>query len=231
MTHPYHLAVLLEVGIVAAILALRHSRRRLPWFVAIATCSAGLGVTYSRAAAIGVAAAVVALLLPRRARRDDPRRVYLVAACVMLAGVAATGLTMGNGWYARASTSTSLSSADSGRLDRAREAVDLIGDHPIIGRRARAILHRARRARSRRAVAAAQHRVARRGRGGSARGRRRRVSSLLLARRYLWASRETAAAFVLLLPYFAFDAYPYIFPVGLFLTALWFGLLEREARR
>ena len=232
LTHPYHLAVLLEIGIVAALLALRHSRRRLPWFVAIATCGAGLGVTYSRAAAIGVAAAIIALLLPRRDRRGDPpRRVYLVAVCALLAGAAATGLTMGNGWYSRASSSTALSSADSGRLDRAREAVDLIRDHPVTG------------------VGPGQYAIALAALGhdaplpshnivlhaaaeaGVLAGAVVALIALLLARRYLWASREAAAAFVLLLPYFAFDAFPYIFPVGLFLSALWFGLLEREARR
>jgi O-antigen ligase len=231
LTHPYHLAVLLEVGIAAVMLALRHSHRRLPWFVAIATCSAGLGVTYSRAAAIGVAATIVVLLLPRRARRDDPpNRVYLLAACALFAGIAATGLTMGNGWYARASTSTSLSSADSGRLDRAREAVDLIRDHPITG------------------VGPGQYSIALAALGhdaplpphnivlhvaaeaGLLAGAAVALIALLLARRYLWASREAAAAFVLLLPYFAFDAYPYVFPVGLFLSALWFGLLERARR-
>jgi hypothetical protein len=232
LTHPYHLAVLLEVGIIAALLALRHCQRRLPWLLALAACSAGLGVTYSRAAAIGVAAAVVALLWPRRTRHHDPTtRVYLVAACVMLAGVAATGLTMGNGWYGRASTSTSLQSADSGRLDRAREAVDLIGDHPIVGvgpgRYAIAlaangdkaplpphniVLHAAAEAGALAGVAVA-------------------LIGLLLARRYLQASREVSAAFLLLVPYFVFDAYPYVFPVGLFLTAVWFGLLERARPR
>ena len=232
LTHPYHLAVLLEVGIVAAILALRHSQRRLPWLLGLGACSAGLGVTYSRAAAIGVAAAVVALLWPRRARRDDPtRRVYIVAACVMLAGVAATGLTMGNGWYGRASTSTNLQSADSGRLDRAREGLDLVGDHPIVG------------------VGPGRYTIALAANGdatplpphnivlhvaaeaGALAGAAVAAIGLLLARRYLRASREVAAAFLLLLPYFVFDAYPYVFPVGLFLTALWFGLLERARHR
>jgi hypothetical protein len=232
LTHPYHLAVLLEVGIVAAILALRHSQRRLPWMLAIAACSAGLGVTYSRAAAIGVAAAVVALVWPRRARRDDATaRVYIVAACVMLAGVAATGLTMGNGWYGRASTSTDLQSADSGRLDRAREGLDLIADHPIVG------------------VGPGRYTIALAANGDAAplpphnvvlhaaaeagvlAGAAVAAMGLLLARRYLGASREVAAAFLLVVPYFAFDAYPYVFPVGLFLTAVWFGLLERARRR
>jgi hypothetical protein len=54
---------------------------------------------------------------------------------------------------------------------------------------------------------------------------------ILLARRYLTSSRESAAAFVLLVPYFAFDAYPYVFPVGLFSTAVWLGLLERARER
>jgi hypothetical protein len=57
------------------------------------------------------------------------------------------------------------------------------------------------------------------------------IVALLLAHRYLWASRETAAAFLLVVPYFVFDAYPYVFPVGLFVTAVWLGLLERTRAR
>ncbi|HUP72986.1 MAG TPA: O-antigen ligase family protein [Acidimicrobiales bacterium] len=232
LTHPYHLAVLLEIGIVAALFALRKTPRRLPWLLAIAACSAGLGVTYSRAAAIGVAAAVVALAWPRRARRDDAsHRAYLLAAGVMLAGVATTGLTMGDGWYSRASTSTNVQSADSGRLDRAREGVELIGEHPLAGvgpgRYAIAlaangddaplpahniVLHAAAEA-------------------GVLAGAAIAAVALLLARRYLRASREVAAAFVLVVPYFIFDAYPYVFPIGLLLTAVWFGLLERARSR
>ena len=41
---------------------------------------------------------------------------------------------------------------------------------------------------------------------------------LLLIRRYLSGLADVAAAFVLVVPYFVFDAYPYVFPVGLFLT-------------
>ncbi|MEO5841323.1 MAG: O-antigen ligase family protein [Acidimicrobiales bacterium] len=231
LTHPYHLAVLLEVGIVAALLALRHAPRRLPWLIALAVCSAGLGVTYSRAAAIGVAAAVVALLWPRRNRRDDPwARVYVVAACVMLAGVAATGLTMGNGWYGRASSSTSLQSADSGRLDRAREGLDLIGDNPIVG--VGPGRYTIVRAENGDAAPLPPHNVVLHAaaEAGVLAGAAVAAIGMLLASRYLRAPREVAAAFVLVVPYFAFDAYPYVFPVGLFLTALWFGLLERARR-
>ena len=232
LTHPYHLAVLLEVGIVAALVGLRDSQRRLPWLFAIAVCSAGLGVTYSRAAAIGVAASVVALLWPRRARRDDSTaRIYVVAACVMLAGVAATGLTMGDGWYGRASTSTNLQSADSGRLDRAREGLDLIGDHPIVGvgpgRYTIALAENGD------AAPLPPHNVVLHvaAEAGVLAGAAVAAIGLLLTRRYLRGSREVAAAFLLVVPYFVFDAYPYVFPVGLFLSAVWFGLLERARRR
>ena len=228
LTHPYHLAVLLEVGIVAAILALRHTRRRIPWLIAIAVCSAGLGVTYSRAAVIGIAAAIVVLLWPRARHGDVPRRVYVIAAGVMLAGVASTGLTMGNGWYSRASTSTSLQSVDSGRLDRAREGLELFSENPILGVGP-----------GRYTIVLAEHGdvaplpphnivLHAAAEAGIVAGAAVAVAAILLTLRYLRASRETAAAFVLLVPYFVFDAFPYVFPVGLFLAALWFGLLERS---
>ncbi|MEO8696700.1 MAG: O-antigen ligase family protein [Acidimicrobiales bacterium] len=228
LTHPYHLAMFLEVGIVAALLALRHTRRRLPWLVALATCSAGLGVTYSRAAAIGVAAAVVALSWPRRNRRDDPsKHMYIVAACVMLAGVAVTGLTMGNGWYSRASSSTNLQSADSGRLDRAREGLDMIRDNPIVG--VGPGRYTIVRAENGDVAPLPPHNVVLHAgaEAGVLAGFAVAAIGLLLVLRYLRAPREVTAAFVLIVPYFAFDAYPYIFPAGLFLSALWFGLLER----
>ena len=232
LLHPYHLALLLEVGIAAAICALRHARRRLPWLVAIATCSAGLGVTYSRAAAIGVAAAVIALLWPRRDRRHDVvRRGYAFAAAAMLVGAAATGVVMGNGWYTRTSGSANVASVDSGRVERAREAIELIRSEPLVG------------------VGPGQYSIARAARGdegplpphnfvlhiaaegGLLAGLAASAVGILLARRYLVAARETAASFVLVVPYFLLDGNPYVCPVGLLLSALWFGLLERATRR
>ena len=232
LTHPYHLAVVLEIGIAAALLALRRTSRRLPWLVAIAACSAGLGVTYSRAAAIGIAAACIVLVLPRRGAEDRPsKRVYLFAAGAMLIGVAATGFTMGDGWYARTSTSTSISAADSGRLDRAREAIDLIEDKPIAGvGPGRYAIELAERGDG---APLPAHNIVLHvaAEAGVLAGAAIALIALLLAARYFSAARETAAAFVLLVPYFIFDAYPYVFPVGLFITALWIGLLERARPR
>jgi hypothetical protein len=229
LTHPYHLAFVVEVGIVAVLVSLRRTARPFPWLVALATCSGGLGVTYSRAAAIGLAGAVLALLWP--ARTDDApsglRRLRLHAALALVAGAAATGLLLGNGWSTRTSSSTDVAAADSGRAERAREALDLIGDAPVTG------------------VGPGQYTIALAERGdpaplpahnftlhvaaeaGVVAGVAVTIVGLLLARRYLVSTREAAAGFVLVVPYFVFDAYPYVFPVGLFLTAVWLGLLER----
>jgi len=157
----------------------------------------------------------------------------------MLAGVASTGLTMGTGWYGRAGSSTSLQSADSGRLDRAREGIDLFGDNPIVGVGP-----------GRYTIALAEHGdvaplpphnivLHAAAEAGVVAGAAVALVVVLLTLRYLRTPQgptglresgntATTAAFVLLVPYFVFDAFPYVFPVGLFLTALWLGLLERS---
>lgn len=231
LTHPYHLAFVIEVGIVAGLVSLRRAPRPQPWLAAIAVCGAGLGVTYSRAAAIGIVGTAVALLWPRRTDGGMSRRLSLMAAAALLAGVAVTGVAMGSGWYTRTTESTNLAGADSGRLERAREAFELIGDHPITGvgpgrysieidahgnheplPAHNVVLHVAAEAGVLAGVAVA-------------------IVGLLLTLRYLSSSREVGAAFILVVPYFVFDAYPYIFPVGLFLSAVWLGLLETARAR
>ena len=227
LTHPYHLAFLLEVGIVAALVSLRRTPRPLPWLVAMATCAAGLGVTYSRAAAVGVGAAVIALMWPHRANAAESRRLWKLAAAAMVAGAAATGLTMGDGWYGRTSGSTNVASADSGRVERAREAIELLRDEPVTGvGPGRYVVALGERGDA--APLPAHNVVLHVGaEAGVLAGVAIAFLGLLLARRYLVASRESAAAFVLVVPYFVFDAYPYVFPIGLFLTAIWLGLLEK----
>jgi hypothetical protein len=238
LTHPYHLAFVLELGIVAALLSIRHAARPIAWLVALATCAAGLGVTYSRAAAVGIVAAAIALLWPRHsrhaARAEEARRDRhwsRLAALALVLGAAATGLTMGDGWYTRTSGSTSVAAADSGRVERAREALELVEDHPLTG------------------VGPGRYTIALADRGdlaplpahnfvlhvaaeaGVLAGVAVLGAALLLVRRYLLASPAVAASFVLVVPYFVFDAYPYVFPIGLFLTAVWLGLLERARTR
>ena len=232
LTHPYHLAFVVEVGIVAALVSLRRAAKPMPWLAAIAVCGAGLGVTYSRAAAIGVAGAVIALLWPRRTKDVEPgRRVWMLAVAALVLGAAATGIGMGSGWYTRTSDSTNLAAADSGRSERAREAFDLIEDHPFVGvgpgrysieidargnheplPAHNVVLHVAAEA-------------------GVLAGLAVALVGLLLVRRYLTSAPEAAAGFVLIVPYFVFDAYPYVFPIGLFLSAVWLGLLETARQR
>ena len=62
------------------LLVARCAAKPMPWLVALGAVSAGLGVTYSRAAAIGVAGAVVALVWPRRRRNGEPAAPPMVLA-------------------------------------------------------------------------------------------------------------------------------------------------------
>jgi hypothetical protein len=243
--HPYHLAVYLLVAVGAAwtLVPSARKRARILWIVGIVACGAGLGVTYSRALLLGVALAGLVLgwhVLPRRRAAGDPggRARFAVVAVpfgALALGLALTAIPLSSGWLARYQTTTTAGSASSGRVDFARQALDMSAHDPLLG------------------VGPGRYTIELASQGeakplpvhnlvllvtaeaGVPAGLAMTVLGALLVARWLRPSRSglrshasalTAAAFCLVAPFFLLDAYPMTFPTGLALTAVWIGLLE-----
>lgn len=226
LTHPYHLAVLLLVAAGVAITRVESSARPVLWLAGLGACAAGIGVTYSRAGALGLTTAVVILAAVGRRRE---RRLLAVAALAIAVGFGVTALGLGDGWHARYQTSTDTATVDTGRVDSARDALRVIGDHAAFGvgpgRYVVALAGVDHRGLLQPPHDFALHAMAELGLvAGLA------VSALaaVAALRRLRAGAVFAAASVLIAPFFLFDAYPYAFPVGLALTALWLALAQPD---
>lgn len=225
LTHPYHLAVLLVVAQGAALLGLRLERGdRRPWLLALVLASAGIGVTYTRAGAIGQVALVACLLLGRA-----DRRALRAAAVAIVLGLGVGGLAFGDGWLARGATTTGAdgsSNPDSSRSVRLAEARELIEDHPLTGvgpGRYVDALAEVEREEYLPAHNLIAHSAAELGLLGGA------AVLALLGLLVLRAWRGGAWAMALFLPIAPFlllDAYPYVFATGIATSGLWLGLLR-----
>lgn len=244
LTHPYHLAVLLVVAQGAALLGARHSAQPTnlaplidngvdqgcqvrrgpgrcgPWLAALVVIGAGLGVTYSRAALIGQLALVPVLLVGRA-----DRATMRAAAAAIVVGLALGAVAFGNGWVAKAQQSSGSDPA-SNRSTRVAEAVDLIGDHPVVGvgpGRYVTALAETDRVEYLPAHNLVLHQAAELGVMGAV---TTGALCLLLAIRALRRGAWSVALLVPMLPFLGLDAYPYVFGTGLALSALWLGLLR-----
>ena len=129
--HPYHLAFFLLVALGATLIGARRAATRMPWLAAAAICSAGIAVTYSRAALLSlVTFAAVALLA--RGSTDRKRALRGLAAMVAI-GFVFGAIAFGDGWHAKGARSTSSANVDSDRRVRAQEALRLIDSQPLLG--------------------------------------------------------------------------------------------------
>ena len=236
LTHPYHLATLLVVAEGAAILGYRGAvatgtragvglRTRWAWVGAIVVLTAGMGVTYSRSAALGQVAIVVAAVASRR-----ERRVLLPVAAAVLAGLLIGGASFGDGWAAKADTTTNAAAVDSNRRVRIEESIDLMRSSPAVGVgpgryvAALAETHRAEYLPAHDLVAQQGAELGVLGYG---------LSAALLGLLALRAWRGGAWTMVVaapLVPFLLLDAYPYVFATGLALSAIWLGLVRTSLR-
>lgn len=226
LTHPYHLAVLLAVAQGAALLGLRQAgpnrRSQLPWLAALALAGAGIGVTYTRAGAIGQVLLVACLLLGRA-----DRRILVAGSLAIVLGLGIGGLAFGSGWMDRGATTAGRGGAiDSDRSVRLREARELIESEPAFGvgpGRYVEALARTDREELLPAHNVLAHEAAELGiAGGLAVG----ALLALLGLRMLRGGAWTAAVAAPLLPFLLLDAYPYVFATGLALSAIWLGLVR-----
>jgi hypothetical protein len=220
--HPYHLACWLTVACGAAALGARRDPRPGPWVAGLAVCSCGLAVTYSRAALVGMAAACAAAALVAVVRRD--RRAAAIVAAVVI-GFAIGMSAFGSGWVARADTSSHAASVDSGRRDRAAEAVRLIRTEPFLGvgpgRYVLALDHvphlDSLPAHDLTLQVAAEE--------GIAAGVLVTIALALLTVRCFRRGLDALLVLLPMLPFLLLDVYPYGFPLGIAGSGVWLGLL------
>jgi O-antigen ligase len=221
--HPYHLAVLLAVAEGAALLGLRHTRSaRWPWLTALAVLGAGLGVTYTRAGAIGQVLLVVCLLLGRH-----QRRLLVPAAVAIVVGLAIGGVSFGDGWLAKSEVTLNADgtqNVSSSRGERLREAQELFESRPITGvGPGRYVV--ALRDERREEYLPAHNLIAQEAAELGVLGAVAAVGLLgLLGLRILRGGAWTGAVVLPVVPFLLLDAYPYVFATGLALAAVWLGL-------
>jgi len=237
-----HIYVLAGLGLVAAgVLACQavSSSRPVPWAAAAGVSVAPVGVTYSRAGAVGLALLGGAVLAA--AIRADRRRAALMIAAALALGSGIPALVWSSGWQSRVQQSVGHDRAEGVATDRGtlqREAVGLIEDHPLTGAgpgryyvalQAKEKVERNRRVRIFKPVhdlpllAGAE--------GGV--GALLVMAGLLVAVgwRALRSGPVATGLYLAYLPFCLVDHFPYSFPQGVVLTGLWLGFLDLEARR
>jgi O-antigen ligase len=220
--HPYHLAFFLLVAIGAAVLGTRAAAQRTPWLVGAAACSAGIATTYSRAALLSLLAFVV-LVLVAGGSAGRKRSLRLLAAAVVI-GFTFGAVAFGDGWHAKGQASTGAG-VDSDRHVRAQEALRLIDTQPIFGvgpGRYTIALDSVEHAQLLPAHNIVLHEAAE---AGVFAGVLTALLLLALLARSWRGGVETTAVFVLPALFLVLDAYPYVFPTGLAVGALWLGML------
>lgn len=226
-SHPYHLACVLLVALGAGLVGLRGAtgRSRWVWRAGLPVLGAALGMSFSRMCLAMIAVALVVVV----ARRvGTARRATVAAASLLAAGFLVGGYVGLDGWRYKERVSTDSQSFDSSRSTVAGMARDVIVEHPLVGvgpgRYVQTVIDENRSQQYHLPphdlflqVAAEDGVLA-----------ALMVFALVVAVgfRMLRAGPETLAAFVLLAPFFLFDAFPYVYPHGLVISGLWFGFLD-----
>lgn len=219
LTHPYHLTALLIVCAAAAgVLSQRlHGRTRLAPVGALAMIAVAIPLTFSRAVVLAIVP-MVALWLIRR-------RTWVLAA-VMTGGLFVGGLLGTNGIAAKTSRTVDVEQVDSGRRQRAEEALNLVEEEPLFGvgpgRYVVALRHVDHEA------LLPPHNVvlhasAEAGVLGGV------LILATLAAFGVWVLRRRSpmllAVAISLLPFHLLDSYPHVFPVGLLISGMWLAVL------
>jgi O-antigen ligase len=229
LPHPYHLACFLLVALAAALLGTRGTLRdQAPWLVAAGVCATCVATTYSRAGLLSIAAIV---LFGAIGPRDEARR----KAVRLMAGVIAVGfiigaVSFGNGWWTRSQSAQTgqIESVDSGRTERAKEALRLVDAHPVTGVGPGRYVIALETVKHQKDILLPAHNVVLHvaAEAGVVGGLLMAALGLALVVRYARAGAFTMAVFMSLAFFFVLDAYPYVFPSGLALAGLWLGFVE-----
>jgi O-antigen ligase len=154
----------------------------------------------------------------------DRKRSHRLLCLVLALGFVFGAVAFGNGWHAKGQASTGAG-ADSGRHVRAQEAMRLIDAQPVFGvgpGRYTIALESVQHSDLLPAHNMVLHDAAEAGVLAGV------LTTLLLAALALRAWRggaETTAVFVAPVLFFVLDAYPYVFPTGLAVSALWLAMV------
>lgn len=226
LSHPYHLAVFLLLALLAAVIAGRDTagRERRLWMLGAVCLGAGLGVTFSRAMVLAVVPVVALWAIEHR--RLIGRAVRPILAGFAL-GLVIAGVVFASGWTTRVAQSSG-SGADRGRAALARAGLEMAANEPITGvGPARYVIALDEPGPPDGELLPAHnvvvHAAAELGIGGAVIVS---VIGLWFARRTTRRGLLAGGALWMLTPFFLLDAYTYVFPTGLALTAIWLGLLE-----
>src|SRR5581483_2984186 len=236
MVHPYVLAGLALVG--SGLLAWQglSSRRPLVWFAGAAVAIAPVGFTFSRAGAAGALLLIGGFAVA--GRRLACRRVAAGAAVALALGVAVPAAVWSAGWHLRASDTTSASSAASLTTDRAtlvHQSFSLLRREPVTGvgpGRYVPALTTADHFRLGSLVKPVHNLPLLIGAEGGAVALA--LAVLLFAAvgwRALRAGAVATAIYLAYIPFSMLDHFPYTFPQGLVITAVWLGVLDALSTR
>jgi O-antigen ligase len=243
MVHIYLLAGLALLAATVTLATWLDAPSKRAWLVAAGLAILPVGFTYSRAAAIGLVSAIGVLLGGSLLGRQ---RFLLVAAGALLVAPVAVGAIWSDGWSARVAETATIRSASSGRLGLEsastgrtalmRQARRLIEDEPVFGvgtgRYALALQDRHVDARDSSGVYKPVHDVPLlvAAEAGILAGLVFVALLGVLGWHALRAGPAALAIFVAYLPYVLLDHFPYTFPQGLVMTAVWVGVIERLHR-
>ncbi len=231
LSHPYHLTVFLLLAVFGALIGSRDaSARELRlWLGATALLGAGLAVTFSRAMILGLVPAALVWCIARRDRIGRAARPMVGA---LFLGLVCTSLVFASGWTARAQQSTG-SGADRGRVALAEHSLGVSFDHPFAGvGPARYVIALSESA-ERDVELLPPHNIVAQAAAelGVAGGVVVALAGLWFARRLLRRPALLVGGAGLLVPFLLLDAYPYVFPTGLAISAILIGLLENTTLR
>jgi hypothetical protein len=129
-SHPYMLTTYCLVAVSAGLLVWRQSIARW-WLVPLALAAFPVGLSFSRAAVVSVLLAGVGWVIAV-ARKP---RMYAAPVAAVLVGIAVPALLFAPAWLERLEDSTtgSLNDASANRVELTNQALDMIGDYPLVG--------------------------------------------------------------------------------------------------
>lgn len=232
MAHPY---VLTGMALITAALVVSRTvraSRPLPWIATLALTVVPVGLTFSRAAAAGLAAGIAVLAPAALARRG----VHAVVIAAIFLGAGVPAILLLDGWTARVDqtlfTEGPVTAAD-------RRSVILLGIETVMAEPLTGVGPR-------RYLSALAERTGQRdatsdlrphsvpllvaAEAGAAAGVAMVILLGVVGWRALRAGPTPAFLFLVFVPYLAVDQFPYTDPQGLALLGVWLGYLDAAHR-
>jgi hypothetical protein len=224
-SHPYHLVCALGVALGAGWLGLRGARpsRRSLWIAGFPVIGIALGMSYSRSVVVALGAAVAIGAVARRGAEGRPLRVV---GALLVVGFLVGGYVGLDGWQYKEAVTADSTSFDSGRATLAEASRDVIDDHPFVGVGPGRYVQVAFDSGAHYRLPPHNWLLQVAAEEGIPAALVVLALSVAVGLRALRAGPEATMAFVLLAPFWLADAFPYTYPHGILLSALWLGTLH-----